>query len=259
MNIPLLKTFFQFFLPPQCYCCETFLPEGEQQGLCADCQSAIRWIEPPFCTRCGIPFPSREGKNHLCGVCLEGEKYFTIGRALGYYDGSLRKVIHRWKYGGRIHLSPLLVEWMAKGFSRYWESGLFDVLIPVPLHPQRLRQRGFNQALHLARGMSRRMGIPCGNRILEKRRPTAPQVSLSGRDREAAVKGAFRLRNTGGIKGKVVLLIDDVYTTGTTVNECSKVLMAGGAQRVDVFTLAHTTLGERCESAFKENGQYSGS
>jgi ComF family protein len=235
------KALFQFFLPPQCYCCEMFLPEG-QQGLCADCLSAIHWIEPPFCSRCGIPFPSREEKDHLCGVCSEGERYFTMGRAPGCYEGSLREAVHRWKYEGKIHLSPLFGEWMVKCFFQHWETNLFDLLIPVPLHPQRLRERGFNQALLLARELSLRTGIPCRKRVLEKRKPTLPQVNLSGRERERGVKGAFHLAEGKEVREKVILLIDDVYTTGTTANECSKVLMAGGAKRVDVLTLAHTLM-----------------
>jgi len=236
-----LKALFQFFLPPQCYCCETFLPEG-QEGICTDCLSAIHWIEPPFCSRCGIPFLSREEKSHLCGACSKEEKYFTMGRALGCYEGPLRKAVHRWKYEGKTHLSPLFGEWMAERFFHYWETNLFDLLIPVPLHPGRLRERGFNQALLLARELSRRTGLPYRKRVLEKKKPTLPQASLSGRERETGVRGAFHLEELEEIRDKVILLIDDVYTTGTTVNECSKVLMAGGAKRVDVFTLAHTLM-----------------
>jgi ComF family protein len=129
---------------------------------------------------------------------------------------------------------------MAKCFFQHWETNLFDLLIPVPLHPQRLRERGFNQALLLARELSLRTGIPCRKRVLEKRKPTLPQVNLSGRERERGVKGAFHLAEGKEVREKVILLIDDVYTTGTTANECSKVLMAGGAKRVDVLTLAHT-------------------
>ena len=236
---PFLKTLFQFFLPPQCYGCETFLTE-EQQGLCPDCLSAIHWIEPPLCTRCGIPFPSREGRSHLCGVCSEGTRYFTMGRAVGCYEGPLREAIRRWKYEGKVHLSPLFGDWMAKSFFRYWETNPFDLLIPVPLHPRRLRERGFNQALLLTRELSLRTGIPYRKELLKKKRPTVPQVDLSGQERERGIRGAFHLTDEEEVKEKVILLVDDVYTTGTTVNECSKVLLAAGATRVDVLTLAHT-------------------
>ena len=237
-----LKTLFQFFLPPQCNCCETFIEEG-RQGLCSDCLSAVRWIEPPFCTQCGNPFVPRQGKGHLCGRCLDQKRYFTIGRALGHYEGPLREAIHRWKYEEKIYLSSLFGEWMERSFSQYWKASLFDLLVPVPLHPQRLRERGFNQALLLVRELSHRTGIPYRKRLLEKRERTVPQVHLSGVDREKGVKGAFGLAEREGVQGKVILLVDDVYTTGATVNECARVLIAGGAQRVDVFTLAHAVMG----------------
>lgn len=230
---------FRFFLPPQCPCCEKFLEEG-QRGICPDCLSEIHWIEPPFCSVCGTPFVSVEGENHPCGPCLTKKKYFTMVRALGSYEGSLQEAIHRWKYEGKTYLTPFFGEWMAKGLNRYWDANLFDFLIPVPLHRQRLRERGFNQALLLAKELSRRTGIPYRKRLLQKGRPTLPQVNLSGVEREKGVRGSFHIIGRKKLEGKSILLIDDVYTTGATVNECSKVLLAGGAERVDVLTLAHT-------------------
>jgi ComF family protein len=165
-------------------------------------------------------------------------KYFTMVRALGSYEGSLQEAIHRWKYEGKTSLNPFFVEWMAEGLTRYWDPNLFDLLIPVPLHIQRLRERGFNQALLLVKELSRRTGIPYRKRILQKRTNTIPQVNLSGAEREKGVKGAFHVIGREGLEGKCILLVDDVYTTGATVNECSKVLLAGGAERVDVLTLA---------------------
>ncbi len=238
---PFLKTLFQFFFPPQCYCCETFLPEG-LRGLCSDCLSGIRWIEPPLCTKCGIPFLSPGEKSHLCGSCLDQNRFFTMSRALGYYEGPFREAIHRWKYEGKVYLSPLFGEWMARDFFQHWTIDLFDLVIPVPLHPQRLRERGFNQALLLAKELSRRTGIPYRMQVLEKTKPTVPQVSLNGREREKGVKGAFHLMDEGEVKEKGILVVDDVYTTGATVNECARVLLAGGAKRVDVFTLVHAVL-----------------
>jgi ComF family protein len=131
---------------------------------------------------------------------------------------------------------------MASRFPDHWRTDLFDLVIPVPLHPQRLRERGFNQALLLAEDVGRRLGIPCRKGILQKRKPTAPQVSLSGTERERGVRGAFVLGREGEVEKKGILLIDDVYTTGATVNECAKVLLQGGAKRVDVFTLTHAVL-----------------
>jgi ComF family protein len=162
-----------------------------------------------------------------------------MARALGAFDGSLQETIHRWKYQGKITLTSFLGEWMAEGLYHYWDPNLFDLLIPVPLHPQRLRERGFNQALLLVKRLSLRTAIPYRKRLLQKRKPTIPQVNLSGAEREKGVKGSFYINGMEEVKGKKILLVDDVYTTGATVNECSKVLVAAGAERVDVLTLAH--------------------
>ena len=234
-----LEKLAHFFLPPQCYCCGDFLEEG-QRGICSDCLSGVHWIETPFCTICGTPFLSPETGNHACGACLKKEKYFIEARALGYYEGSLQEAIHRWKYEGKAHLTSLLGQWMAEGLDRYWGVSRFNLLIPVPLHIQRLRERGFNQALLLVKELRRRTGIPYGKRILRKKRPTSPQVSLSGPEREKEVKGAFFVVENEKLKEKSILLVDDVYTTGATANECSKVLLAAGAGSVDVLTLART-------------------
>jgi ComF family protein len=229
---------FQFLLPPQCPCCEKFL-EGDQQGFCSNCLSEIHWIEPPFCSICGIPFISKEVETHPCGACVTHKKYFSMARASGTYEGSLQKAIHDWKYAGKTHLTPFFAEWMAEGLNRYWEPGSLDLLIPVPLYPQRLRKRGFNQALLLVKELSRHIEIPYQKTILQKKKPTIPQVNLSGIEREKGLRGAFHVIGEEALEGKTVLLIDDVYTTGATVNECSKVLLKGGAKKVDVLTLAH--------------------
>jgi ComF family protein len=234
----LIERCLQFLLPPQCHCCEKFLEEG-QQGICPDCLSKIRWIEPPLCTLCGVPFLSREIENHPCGACLTRGKYFTMARAVGYYEGPLREAIHRWKYEEKSYLTLFFGEKLAEGFCRYWDPQSFDLIIPVPLHSKRLRERGFNQALLLVKELSRRTRIPYSKRLLQKRILTPPQVNLSGGEREKGVRGSFHIQRDEEIEGKSILLVDDVYTTGATVNECSKVLLKAGAERVDVLTIAH--------------------
>jgi ComF family protein len=233
-----LEPFFQFFLPPQCPCCERFLEEG-RKGVCPDCFSEIRWIEPPFCSICGTPFSSGAGESHPCSDCLTKKRYFEMARALGFYVGPLQKMIHRWKYRGKTSLTSSLGEWMATGLLHFWDPPLFDLLIPVPLHIHRNRERGFNQVLLLVQELSRKTGIPYRKRLLQKKQVTPPQVNLSGAEREKAVRNAFQVVGNENLEGKSILLVDDVYTTGATVNECSRVLIARGAERVDVLTLAH--------------------
>ena len=162
-----------------------------------------------------------------------------MARALGVFEGSLQEAIHRWKYEGKTYLTPFFAEWMAEGLNRYWERGSLDLLIPVPLHARRLRERGFNQALLLVKDLSRRTGIPYHKTILQKKKSTIPQVNLSGAEREKGVRGSFEVIEREELEAKSILLVDDVYTTGATVNECSKMLLTAGAARVDVFTLAH--------------------
>ena len=161
-----------------------------------------------------------------------------MARAVGYYEGPLQESIHRWKYEGKIHLTPFFGRWMAEELFNYWDADIPDLLVPVPLHVQRLRERGFNQALLLVRELSRCTGIPYLNGILRKKRATVPQVQLSGSERERGVRGTFEVFEKESVEERWILLVDDVFTTGATVNECARVLVAAGAQRVDVFTLA---------------------
>ncbi len=234
----LTDRFLRFLFPPQCHCCETFLEEGEQ-GVCRGCFSKIRWIEPPFCTICGVPFLSGEIESHPCGACLTRRRYFTIARALGYYEGPFRETIHRWKYEEKNCLTRFFGEKLAEGFRRYWDVESFDLLLPVPLHPCRLRERGFNQALLLVRELNRSTRIPYSKKLLRKKILTPPQVHLSRAEREKAVRGSFDLQREEEVEGKLILLVDDVYTTGSTVNECARVLRKAGAKQIDVLTLAH--------------------
>ncbi len=162
-----------------------------------------------------------------------------MARAVGYYEGPLREAIHRWKYEEKSYLTSFFGEKLAERFRQYWDPQSIDLIIPVPLHSKRLRERGFNQALLLAMELSRRTRLPYSKGLLRKRIPTPPQVNLSGEEREKGVKGSFHLQRDEEIEGKSILLIDDVYTTGATVNECSKVLLKAGAERVDVLTIAH--------------------
>ncbi len=162
-----------------------------------------------------------------------------MARALGAYEGALQEAIHRWKYEGKTYLTRFFAQWMTEALNRYWDVDSFDLLIPVPLHTRRLRERGFNQILLLVKEISSRTGIAYGKTILQKKKATLPQVSLSGIERQKGVRGAFHVLRREGLVGRSVLLVDDVYTTGATVNECSKVLRRGGAKRVDVLTLAH--------------------
>jgi ComF family protein len=211
--------------------------------VCGGCMDDFTPIIDPFCDCCGVPFGGPVGDHHRCGDCLLTPPDFGMARAVGIYDGSLRTLIHGVKYGGRIGIARSLGRLLFSAFEAHWpaDGDGIDRVIPVPLHARRMRARGFNQAHLLVRDWPR-LGAPEGltvqPRALIRARHTASQVGLSRRRRRQNVKNAFSVTDPESIGGKQVLLVDDVLTTGATVEECVRVLRRAGAKRVDVLTLA---------------------
>jgi len=203
-------------------------------------------VESPLCICCGIPFRSRQGQDHFCGACIASGQKFGIARAALIYDRIITEVIHCFKYRGKIQLARPLSELLLLAFLNYWDIDSIDVILPVPLHPSRIRLRGFNQAYLLIRNwpsiaahyscdLSR---IRIERDVLIRIVSTAPQSELGRAQRALNIKDAFDLDREETILGKRILLIDDVYTTGATANECGRLLLNRGAQKVDVLTLA---------------------
>ena len=190
-----------------------------------------------MCPRCGVGFATDMGEDHLCSDCLQGDGHFTKARSFAHYEGLMADLISRFKYRGASRLAKtlgtLLADYSHAGFS-FLDYG---VIIPVPLHARRLRQRGYNQSLLLARTIARRHAIPLDYTSLRRIRPTQPQTELSGLQRQTNIRGAFAVRKKDAVNEKNILLIDDVFTTGATVEECAYVLLKSGAKRVDVLTL----------------------
>jgi ComF family protein len=190
-----------------------------------------------------MPFGSPEAltnsSEHTCLFCRRHPPHYDQALAAGLFEGTLREAIHVFKYQSVWALGRPLAEWMA---SQVNVIANLNMVMPVPLHTRRLRERGFNQALLLAHGIAKRFIIPLVLDNLVRVRCTRPQVELAGRDRMENVSGAFALRFPDIVDGKRVLLIDDVFTTGATLNECSRVLKDAGARSVIAFTLARTGL-----------------
>jgi len=237
-----LKVFLQsladVIFPPTCLSCETVLHEGGTKPFCEACAEKISPISPPLCTLCGSPFPAPGGIDHVCGDCLKEPPSFDLARSAGRYDGPLLEAIHRFKYRSRTTAGVLLGRWMA---ARPWPGfrpADYDLLLPVPLHAGRLRQRGFNQAVILGRAVAASLSIPFDTAALQRGGHRDPQVGLGRRERRANVRGAFVASLPGRIAGKNIVLLDDVYTTGSTVRECARVLKKAGAAGVAVLTLA---------------------
>ena len=249
----LSQAFLQTIFPPKCLICSAYYDSRQASAgpdasyplsdvtalyFCESCRKGLTPIASPFCSRCGLPFVSREGDNHVCSECLLEKKYFRRARAFGVYDGSLMEAIHLLKYGKKSSLSRPLSTLARETFFQFWDEGGIDLLVSVPLHMKRLRERGFNQAHLLIRRWAKQEGIPFDGLTLSRSRWTEPQTTLSRSERQKNIKGAFSLRHPEKIKGRKILLVDDVYTTGATVNECARVLMKAGAEFVDVLTLA---------------------
>ena len=224
--------------PPQCPECGTVLTHDREYPFCPECLSTISFTASPLCTSCGLPFTETEGANHLCEDCILSKPPFSIARSLGKYETALLNTIHLFKYHGKISVGENLGGMMAKACYDSLAIENYSLIIPVPLHPKRLRERGFNQSLILARQISKMFSIPLDFIALRRKISTEAQVNLSGRQRMANVRGAFEVADRSRIEGKKILLIDDVYTTGSTAKECSKILMKSGAKEVAVLTLA---------------------
>jgi len=214
-----------FAFPRYCLACQGILRPGTRL-FCPECRPKLPLLKQA-CPVCALPV---EPEAHLCGACRQGRPFEKVHVAFRYEE-PLATAIKKLKYNGAL--------WLAKELAWLWQEHLApvdaDLVLPVPLHPQRLLQRGFNQSLLVARFLFGRKVAPD---LLRRIRPTRPQVELPPRERFLNVKGAFVLQDSRPVKGRHVLLFDDVMTTGATIEECARVLKEAGAKRVEVALLA---------------------
>ena len=223
--------------PPLCVSCRTRV--GEAHALCAQCWNAISFIEAPFCSSCGTPFDVDPGSETVCGACLARPPDFLRARSLFRYDDSSKPLILAFKHGDRLDHAPAFARWLERtGRPLFGEC---DLIVPVPLHRWKLWRRRYNQAAIIGAGLSRITGLPHDPFVLEKRRPTKSQGEMpSAKARRRNVLGAFRVPggNASRVRGRRLLLIDDVFTTGATLNACARALKRAGASSVNALTLA---------------------
>ena len=214
--------------------------------ICANCSGTYMAVESPICSTCGVVFESREGEDHDCGECLHAPKRFRIARSAGVYDKVLMAAIHCLKYKEKIQLARPLGVLLFMAFCRYWNKGSINLIVPIPLHNRKFRSRGFNTPFLFVKEWAfftkvlngTLPVIPVAEDILVRERWTEPQTGLGRKERLQNIKNAFDVSDSSTVKGGKILLVDDVYTTGATANECAKVLMRAGAACVDVLTLA---------------------
>lgn len=223
-------------LPPRCLKCGAAV--GGDGALCAGCWGRIRFLGKPCCGCCGLPFDIELGDDALCANCLREEPPFNRARAALLYDEESRPLILAFKHGDKLQLAPALGRFMRNAGAELLVEA--DALVPVPLHWTRLFMRRYNQAAVLAHAIAALGGPATGADWLRRRRATPSQGRRNRAERRRNVAGAFALKRGQSVRGKRIVLIDDVLTTGATAAECARVLLKAGAWRVDVLTLART-------------------
>jgi competence protein ComFC len=236
----ILDGLLNVFYPDQCFICSVPIARRQDCGICSACWNKVLNLKivPPRCSSCGLPFQSfQDTSEFLCGSCILQMPPYSGARSFGYYTAELSNVIQEMKFHGRRdlvgHMAPLLTEI----FFENWSREDFDLVVPVPLHPRRKRERGFNQSELLARSLAAQSGVPFCDALM-RIRPTIPQIGLSDAHRQENVRKAFRCRDAANMTDQRILLIDDVMTTGATVSSAAQAMLEEGAMRISILTVA---------------------
>ncbi|PTV93734.1 ComF family protein [Rhodobacter aestuarii] len=222
--------------PPRCICCGDAV--GSDHGMCSPCWQEASFITGTVCDCCGAPLPGESATIELCDECLSEPRPWDRGRAAFLYAGTGRKLVLAFKHADRLDLVPPLGEMLARAARPLIEPGM--VIAPVPLHRMRMVRRMFNQSALLAQTMSKHTRLPCVVDLFDRRRATPSQEGLSRAERHQNVQDAIRLRPkyAAKIKGRHVLVVDDVLTSGATMAACAEAARAAGARQVSVAALA---------------------
>jgi ComF family protein len=228
-----------FALPPRCPGCGAVT--GEPHRFCLTCWQKLTFLGEPCCQKCGLPFEYDSGDGAECGACLSNPPAYDRLRAAVAYGETARTVALKLKYSGR----PGVAETLANFMQRHVAADPPSVLVPVPLHRWRIWKRGYNQSALIASALARRTGCGAELDLLRRTRATPPLKGLGRRDRALAVRGAFKVPDGAKerLRGRSVILVDDVYTSGATANACAKALKRGGAARVDIICWARVVGG----------------
>jgi ComF family protein len=240
----LLDPLTSLFFPPYCAVCNRRMELRRLlKNVCEECWNDVRQIGEVVCFRCGLPLESaatlEAAPAYFCSDCRGARLPYKLMRSLYHYQSPMREMVHLFKFEGMVNIGEELGKRLALWAVETSDLRAAEVVTPVPLHPLRRMGRGFNQSEILARHVARRMGLPMV-KALTRLRNTRPQSLLQPEERRRNVKGAFASRKPASIKGKKVLLVDDVAATETTVRECARALRRGGAAQVLVLTLSRS-------------------
>ncbi len=223
--------------PRSCIGCGAPAPETFRH-VCWDCWSDAARIEPPFCRLCGDPVAGAVDHGFVCYACAADKPFFDGARSAARYAGVVGEALRMLKYEKALWLAPDMAELLQGCLRAEYPDRKFDLVVPVPLHHVRRRDRGYNQSAVLAAELGRRIGCRSMPGMLRRNRPTTTQTNLTASQRLSNVENAFQSRRANWLAGRRVLLVDDVMTTGATVNACAKALKQGGATSVHVLTVA---------------------
>ena len=241
MTVPLARTLqagLALLYPEVCQLC------GEQRAtpgegfVCVHCWSQVRFIKPPFCARCGVPVAGEITTAFECTNCRDLELHFCSARSAVTARGVVLEAVHRYKYSRALWFEPFLVDLFLRAALPALREETWDLVVPVPLHPLKEREREFNQAERFAAPLARALALPLNPQLLRRVQPTRTQTLLTKAQRAANVRRAFARRADRRLQGERVILVDDVFTTGATTSACARVLRAAGAGEVCVWTVA---------------------
>ncbi len=227
--------------PEVCQFCRACAAGPDEGFVCAACRGRFRWVRHPFCDRCGLPFEGEVLSAFQCGNCAGRDYAFRAARSAVVVDDFALEVIHGYKYYGAVWLEDVLTDLLWEQLGVLGLRTEWDLVVPVPLHSTRLREREFNQAAGIGKALAERLGVPVAA-ALKRVAPTKSQTKLTRQERLENVRGAFAAGKRMQIQGKRVMVVDDVFTTGATADECARVLKSFGAGEVWICTAARTPM-----------------
>jgi ComF family protein len=238
-----LKNYFgaalAFLYPEVCQVCGEERATAAEGFVCPQCWRQVRFIRPPFCERCGLPFEGEITTKFECSNCREMELHFSSARSAVAAGGMVLEIIHRYKYQRSLWFENFLADLLIREAAPVLGRKHWDWIVPVPLHPVKQREREFNQADQLAHRLASATKIPVNSRLIKRVQSTRTQTLLTRQQRKENVRNAFALRDRGPrFQGERMVLLDDVFTTGATTSACAKLLRDAGAAEVCVWTVA---------------------
>ena len=240
-NTPLAEYFeagLALFYPRVCQICKLARATPEQGLVCAKCWSGVRFIRAPFCERCGLPYEGDITTPFECSNCRDMELHFSSARSAVTAKGVTLEVIHRFKYSNALWFEPFLADLLLRAAVPALRAEKWDIIVPVPLHPTKKREREFNQATRIAAHLARAVGLPLNENLVRRVTPTRTQTLLTKKQRWENVRRAFAAVPGAKLSGERIVLVDDVLTTGATTSACARVLRELGAGEVCVWTVA---------------------